>query len=72
MSVSLPLDKMSISEKIRLMEEIWTALASNPGDYISPDWHSEVLRDRREILESNGAVTKEWQIAKNDILDSIK
>lgn len=38
--------KLSVAERLRLMEEIWDSIAANPEEVPFPDWHRGEL-DRR-------------------------
>lgn len=52
MRTTLPLDKMTISEKLLEMERLWDDLCRNPEDVPSPSWHGDVLAERaRQIAE---------------------
>jgi len=51
--ITLPLDKMTVAEKLEVMELIWEDLAKNPNDIPSPEWHAEFLRGREEAI-ANG------------------
>ena len=42
MSIELPLNSMSVAEKLQLMETSWSSLCQNPGDVRSPEWHKEI------------------------------
>lgn len=53
MSIDLPLESMSVAEKMHAMEAIWSSLCQKPGDVRSPEWHEEVLAQRTQNL-SNG------------------
>lgn len=46
MGFTLPLEKMSNSDKIAVMEEIWDDLRKDPDSVPSPEWRSEALRER--------------------------
>ena len=46
MEITLPLEKMSIDEKIQAMETIWDDLCQTAGSLSSPDWHRQVLQVR--------------------------
>ncbi len=46
MEISIPLDKMSIDEKIQVMEAIWDDLCQKADSLSSPDWHRQVLQER--------------------------
>jgi hypothetical protein len=56
MSVEIPLDNLSVSEKVRLLERVWDSLCSKSGDVRSPDWHREVLETRKRRLETTFGV----------------
>ena len=67
MSMSLPLDQMSVADKLRLIEEVWQDLCLNPDAVPSPPWHGDVL-DEREALASEGAASwEDWSEAKSRI-----
>ncbi len=46
--ISIPLDKMSVAEKIEAMEALWADLSRTPSQVPVPEWHREVLKARRE------------------------
>jgi hypothetical protein len=46
--ISIPLDKMSLTEKLEAMEAIWTDLSRTPDDVPVPQWHRDVLKARQE------------------------
>ena len=48
----LPLNEMSVEEKINAMEAIWENLSANPEAIESPAWHEEELRVREARVES--------------------
>ena len=48
------LQNLPATEKLHLIEQLWNGLSEE--DIISPDWHREVLEDRRERYE-NGEIT---------------
>ena len=58
--ISIPLDKMSLAEKLEAMEAIWTDLSQTPSQVPVPDWQREVLRARRE----SPATWHEWDQVK--------
>ena len=64
MSIELPLDQMSVAEKLTTMEAIWASLCCRPVDVESPEWHEQVLADRTERLESGESTVSEWSEAK--------
>ena len=64
MAQDIPLDSMSVSEKLQLMEDVWTSLCQNTGDVQSPQWHEEVLAERRRRLEAGESKVSSWDEAK--------
>ncbi len=68
MSIELPLGAMSVTEKLQLMETIWSSLCQNPGDVQSPEWHKEVLAERGRRLASGVATVSTWDDAKTRLL----
>ena len=69
MSFELPLERMSVAEKLAAVEAIWASLCCRPGDVESPAWHEEVLAERTKRLESNEATVCEWSEAKRRLQD---
>ena len=68
MSIELPLNSMSVAEKLELMETIWSSLCQKPGDIQSPEWHKEVLAERTRRLESGEATVSTWNDTKARLL----
>jgi hypothetical protein len=51
----LPLNEMTVADKLAIMELIWDDLSRTAEDIPTPAWHGEVLADRqREIDEGKG------------------
>ncbi len=68
MSVDLPLDSMSVSDKMQVLETVWSSLCQNPGDVQSPEWHQQVLAERTQRLKSGEASVSTWADAKARLL----
>ncbi len=69
MSIELPLDSMSVAEKVQLMEAIWASLRQTPSDIESPEWHREVLAERTRSLERGEASVSQWPDAKARLMN---
>ena len=67
MQVSIPLDKMTTEDKLRVLEEIWDDLRKEPENVPSPPWHEGVLRAREEQVQEGKAKFKDWTEAKRKI-----
>ena len=58
MPVTLPLDEMTVAEKLQLMETLWSDLSRHADALESREWHGEILaeRGRRKAALVYGAV----------------
>jgi hypothetical protein len=67
MSGKLPLNEMTIREKLAMMETLWDELSNTPGAIESPDWHAAILEERQKKIDDGTARFKDWKTAKSDI-----
>ena len=67
MLVTLPLNDMTVSEKLQLMETLWEDLSRNPDAPECPEWHRDVLEERERRIASGEARFSDWEEAKADI-----
>jgi hypothetical protein len=67
METTLPLDKMTVAEKLRAMEEIWADLSRNESQIESPAWHGDVLRERDAKVKSGREKFISWETAKKQL-----
>ena len=49
------ISKMSVLERLQIMEALWDSLTREPAGIESPKWHEEILSDRKEKIESGNA-----------------
>jgi hypothetical protein len=66
MQISLPLNDMTISEKLLAMETLWEDLSKH-NDLSSPLWHKEVLSKRDDNYSSGIDSIYDWEQAKHII-----
>jgi len=71
MAVTLPLDTMSVEEKLQTMESIWDDLCKKADSISSPPWHEKILNEREERLKRGKDQFVDWETAKNDIRNDI-
>jgi hypothetical protein len=72
MELPLSLEKMSVADKLRAMEQIWEDLSRTPENLPSPSWHEDVLRAREKRARRGAARFHDWNDAKKAIRDSTK
>jgi adenosylmethionine-8-amino-7-oxononanoate aminotransferase len=67
----LPLDKMSVTDKIQVMESIWEDLCTRADNVPSPSWHQEVLAEREAAIQAGEDGFEDWEVAKRSIKKEI-
>lgn len=55
MSTLLPLDKMTIEQKLQALEELTVDLHKNEALVPTPGWHLEILREREQLVKEGKA-----------------
>ena len=71
MNIALPLDQMSIADKMRTMEDLWDDLCHHAEQVQSPAWHGELLAEREKGILVGEAAFEEWHTAKNKIRETL-
>jgi hypothetical protein len=71
MASTLPLEKMSIEEKLRAMESLWDDLCSRAGVITSPTWHGDILAEREAMREQGNDQFEDWEQAKRTIKNQV-
>jgi hypothetical protein len=65
--ITLPLKKMSRSEKLRMMEAIWADLSQDEDSLESPSWHLKALREAERLVEQGKAKFADWEQVKQRV-----
>jgi hypothetical protein len=65
--VDLPLSRLSVAQKLDLMEALWADLTRDENKFKSPAWHETVLRDREEAFAAGKVSLSDWGQAKKRI-----
>lgn len=63
----MPLEQMSVAEKLQVMEAIWDDLSRNANDLPAPAWHGDVLRSIEARIERGEETFDDWETAKQRI-----
>jgi putative addiction module component (TIGR02574 family) len=69
MDAVLPLDRMTVEEKLRAMEMLWDDLCRNEQQIPVADWQKELLDERQRQIEAGEAKFSDWESAKKRIRD---
>ena len=52
---SSELERMSVTERLQAMDQLWDSLARDGDEIPSPDWHQDVLADRKARAQQGEA-----------------
>ena len=72
MSINLPLEKMTLADKLEAMEALWADLSRTPADLPSPDWHRDVLNERRRLVAEGKLKFLDWDTAIADLRKELR
>ena len=72
MSIMLPLHEMTIQEKLAAMEALWEDLSRTPEAIESPEWHKEILDDRRQGVADGTTQFEDWEKVKTRIREKLR
>ena len=72
MAVNLPLNEMSVEEKLQAMEAIWVDLSREPDRIESPAWHKVALEETERRVESGEVTFSDWEKAKISIRNRLR
>ena len=71
MPYNLPLNEMSLHEKLSAMESLWEDLARTPNSIESPTWHTDILDERRRRVADGTSQFIDWETAKTNIRNKL-
>lgn len=69
MEAILPLDQMTVEEKLRAVEAIWDDLCRNDQQIPVTAWQKKLLDERQRQIEAGEASFSDWETAKQRIRD---
>jgi putative addiction module component (TIGR02574 family) len=52
---TMEIKKMSMIERLQAMEALWDSLLDEESEIESPEWHQDVLRERKRKIENGKA-----------------
>lgn len=71
MKITIPLESMTISEKLEAMELLWADLQNSAESLPSPSWHADVLQAREKRVQEGKSSFSSWNEAKDRIKKSV-
>ncbi len=66
-TATLPLQRLSLEEKLRAIETLWADLSQHEPAVPLPEWHKRVLADREQMIQDGRARFLDWETAKRRI-----
>ncbi len=52
---TLEIKKMSRIERLQAMEALWNSLLDDEFEMESPEWHEDILEERKKLIETGKA-----------------
>jgi len=49
------IEKMSVTERLRAIEQLWESVSRSESDVPSPEWHGEVISERKRRAKTGEA-----------------
>jgi len=72
MTIDLPLEKMTLADKLEAMELLWADISRRPADLPSPDWHKDVLDERRCLVAAGELKFLDWDTAISELRKELR
>ena len=67
MAAVLEIERMTLEEKLRVMEALWDDLCRREETVPVPQWHKDVLDERQRAIAKGKARFIDWETAKKRI-----
>lgn len=67
MDTVLPLDRMTVEDKLKAVEMLWDDLCRNEKQIPFADWQKELLDERQRQIDAGKAKFSDWETAKKRI-----
>jgi hypothetical protein len=71
-SIALPIDRMTIEEKLMAMEALWDNICRDEANIPVQDWHKQILDERQRQIDAGEARFVDWETAKARLRDRIR
>lgn len=65
--VAVSISRLSLAQKLDLMETLWADLSRDESKLDSPAWHGVVLKEREEAYAAGKLKASDWVQAKKRI-----
>ncbi len=59
--------ELPLAEKLQIMEAIWEDLRSHADQVLVPQWHKDLLDERRRAVEAGRDEVLDWDTVKDSL-----
>ena len=63
-ALNTEISRLSPTEKLQLVEELWDTLAANPDQLGIPAWHAKLLAEDQALYQANPTEGSSWSEVK--------
>ncbi|MEK7676331.1 MAG: addiction module protein [Verrucomicrobiota bacterium] len=64
---SAEIRELPLAEKLQIMEAIWEDLRSHADQVLVPQWHKDLLDERRRAVEAGREEVLDWDTVKDSL-----
>ena len=72
MHVNLPLEEMTIADKLEVMELLWSDISKRGDNLPSPTWHRYILSERRRLVVEGKLKFQDWDTALTELREELR
>ena len=72
MSIDLPLEKMTLADKLEAMELLWADISRQPAEFPSPTWHRDILDERRRLAAEGKLKFLDWDTTMAELREELR
>jgi putative addiction module component (TIGR02574 family) len=69
---TIPIESLTVAEKLLLMERLWEDLSKQPSNVAPPEWHGDVLAARLAAVKEGRTGFVDWDAAKERLRVRLK
>ena len=61
---SLGIDRLSVTERLELIQQIWDSLPESVEPHEVPEWHRQELERRIATADANPGAAEPWEVVR--------
>ena len=69
---AIPIESLTVAEKLLLMERLWEDLSKQPSNVEPPEWHGDVLAARLAAVNEGRTEFVDWNAVKERLRNRLK